>query len=92
MQLSHYLIVCHKLAQIIIRDSRKEESSRHGEEKEPTRKWSKERGRRVGEEDGRRVDTFEEGSVDAVAPASQWLLRHSSARARTPFRNVIGPK
>lgn len=28
-----------------------------------------------------RVDTFEEGSVDAVAPASQWLLRHSSARA-----------
>jgi len=24
---------------------------------------------------------FEEGSVDAVAPASQWLLRHSNARA-----------
>lgn len=57
------------------------ESSGHREEKEPARKWSKERGRRVGEEDGRRVDTFEEGSVDAVARASQWLLRHSSARA-----------
>jgi len=35
---------------------------------------------------GGRVDTFEEGSVDAVTPASQWLLRHSSARAHASFR------
>lgn len=48
--------------------------------------------RRVGEEAGRRVDTFEEGSVDAVAPASQWLLRHSSARGRAlSLRGVFGP-
>jgi hypothetical protein len=37
-------------------------------------------------ETGGRVDTFEEGSVDAVTPASQWLLRHSSARAHASFR------
>lgn len=47
------------------------------------------KGRRGGS--GRRVDTFEEGSVDAVAPASQWLLRHSSARERAPLRAVFGP-
>lgn len=48
------------------------------------------KGRRGGS--GRRVDTFEEGSVDAVAPASQWLLRHSSARASVlPFELFSDP-
>lgn len=79
---------------LIVRETASEGGrERNEKEKGLTRKWldvskrarererNRERERRVGEEVGRRVDTFEEGSVDAVAPASQWLLRHSGARA-----------
>lgn len=79
---------------IIMRDSKKKGGTKKRGKRKDLREngqiQKRRGGRRVGEEVGRRVDTFEEGSVDAVAPASQWLLRHSSARGRVTLRAVFG--